>query len=105
MQGDGETARLTLHPGDLRLRDDLDVRMPGHLDELGGDQAGGAIVGGKGLVQLGHDPADGDILLHQIDLETRIGCVQGGLHAGDAAPYHANGADFRLVSSHKFFPS
>ena len=36
----------------------LDVQMAADLDQLGGDNSHGTVVGGKGLVQLGHDAAD-----------------------------------------------
>ena len=39
--------------------DQVDVRMAADLDQLGGNDSHGAIVGGKGLVQFGHGPADG----------------------------------------------
>ena len=55
------------------------IRIPGHLDELGGDETGGTVVGGEGLVQLGHDPAAVDVLLHQIDFIA--GCGTGRLRA------------------------
>jgi hypothetical protein len=38
--------------------DEVDVGVPADLDQLGGDDSHGALIGGKGLVQLGHDPAD-----------------------------------------------
>jgi hypothetical protein len=33
--------------------------VPADLDQFGRDDSHGTIVGGEGLVQLGHDPADG----------------------------------------------
>ena len=55
------------------------------LHELGGLDAHGAVVGGKGLVQLGHVAADGRGRIHQIDLEARGAEIQGGLEAADSA--------------------
>ena len=39
--------------------DQLDVQVPADLDQYGRDDSHCAVVGGKGFVQLGHDPADG----------------------------------------------
>ena len=47
------------HGVDFRVGQDLDVGMPIALDELRGFDAHRAVVGGKGLVQLGHLAADG----------------------------------------------
>ncbi len=79
---------------------DFDVEVAGALDELGRDDAGRAIAGGKGLVQVGHHPADGGRILDQIDLESGIGQVEGGLDAGDAPSLNEYGAD--LFSSYLF---
>ncbi|MBA7664640.1 hypothetical protein ES703_72701 [subsurface metagenome] len=39
--------------------DDVDVEMTTGVHQLWGEDAHGAVVGWKGFVQLGHDPADG----------------------------------------------
>ena len=84
-----------LEPGEGQ---DFDIEIAGALDELRGDDAGRAIAGGKGLVQMGHHPADGGRILDQIDLETGIGQVEGSLDAGDAPSLHQYGADFFLLT-------
>jgi hypothetical protein len=33
--------------------------MPADLDQFGRDNSHGAVIGGKRLVHLGHDPANG----------------------------------------------
>ena len=99
VQGDGEMARLAFQPLDFGLGENLDVRMLGHLDELGGNQTGGTVVGGEGLVQLGHDPADGDVPFHQVHFVARGRRIQAGLHPGDAAAHHHDGAHFVGVGS------
>jgi len=33
--------------------------MPADLDQFGRDNSHGTVIGGKGLVELGHEPADG----------------------------------------------
>ena len=47
---------------------DLDVAVPADLDQLGGDNSHGAVVAGKGLVDLGHGAADGRALFYQVDV-------------------------------------
>ena len=49
-------SRNLLHRG---IGDDFDVGMSGRLNESGGENSDGAIIGGKGLVQSGHDAAYG----------------------------------------------
>ena len=91
-QGDLEVARLTAHLLDFGEGVDLDVEMPPALHQLGGDDAHGAVVGGKGLVQLRHDAADGGLGFHQMHVESGVGQVQGGLDAGHAAADYHDGA-------------
>ena len=68
---------------------DLDVQVPAAFHQLGGNDAHGAVIGGEGLVQLGHDAADGRLLFHQMYVKTRVSQVQGRLHPGDpGADYH-----------------
>ena len=56
-----------------------------HVDHLRGEDAGRAVQGREGLVQLGHLAADGGLLFDDVDLEARVGDVQRRLDAGDAA--------------------
>jgi hypothetical protein len=42
----------------ISVGDQLDIHVPADLDQFGGDNSHGTIVGGKGLVQLGHDATD-----------------------------------------------
>jgi hypothetical protein len=57
--------------------------MPSNLDELRGKYSYGAVVGGKGLVELGHMTADGRRLVDKVDFKTRCGKVKRGLNATD----------------------
>ena len=57
--------------------------MAGALDHLGGQDADGAVVSGEGLIQLGHAPANGRCLLHQMNLKAQVSQVNGGLDASD----------------------
>ncbi|VTR65461.1 hypothetical protein DESC_320058 [Desulfosarcina cetonica] len=62
--------------------------MPTGIRHFRPQDSNGAVHGGKGLVQLGHDPADGGLLFHHDDLIAVVGQVQGGLDAGHATADH-----------------
>ena len=94
VQVQAEPARLAVDRRDLRVGQQLDVRVPAHLHELGGDDAHRAVVGREGLVQLRHPPADGRGLLHEEDLEPRVGQVQRGLHPADPRTHDRDRADW-----------
>jgi len=73
--------------------------MPADLDQFGRDDSHGAVVGGKGLVQLSHDTPDGGRSFHEIDKKARVGKIESRLHAGDAtADYHYSAAYLRHFS-------
>jgi hypothetical protein len=59
--------------------------MPSNLDELRGEYSYGAVVGGKGLVELGHMATDGRRFVDKIHFKTRRGKVKRGLNAADPA--------------------
>ena len=70
---------------DLGVGPERDVRVRADLGHLRRQDAGRAVEGGEGLVELGHVPADGGLALDQIDLLAGVGQGQGGVDAGDAA--------------------
>ena len=86
--GDGEIADVTLHALHLAVCQQGDVLVLAHIHHLGREDAGGAVQGGEGLVQLGHMPANGGAALHQINVIARVGQLQRRGDAGDAAPHH-----------------
>ena len=92
LEGDPEVPRLSRNLRHIGEGMDLDVQMPAAFHQLGGNNAHGTVVGGEGLVQLGHDPADGRLGFHQMDIKAGVGQVQGRLHPGDAAAHHHHGA-------------
>ncbi len=59
--------------------------MPADLDQFGCEYSHGAIIGGKGLVELRHVAADARRLFNQKDLETGSGEIKRGLNAADAS--------------------
>jgi hypothetical protein len=48
----------------FRQSQQFDVEVPADLDQLGGDNSHCTVVGGEGLVQLCHYPADGWFLFN-----------------------------------------
>ncbi len=90
---DREVSGLSFDAVDFRVGEYLDVGVSVALDELRRFDAHGAVVGGKGLVELRHLAADGRQLLDQVDLEARGGKVQGGLNAADPTTDHHDVAE------------
>ena len=56
---DLEIARVSLNRFQIRVSDQFNIQMPADLDQYGGDNSHGAVIGREGLVQLGHYPANG----------------------------------------------
>jgi hypothetical protein len=82
---------------DLRQGHQVDVQVPSALDQFGGDDTHGAVVGGKRFVQLGHDATDGRLGLGHVNKIARIRQIQRRLYAGNAATDDQNGADNRFL--------
>jgi hypothetical protein len=91
-QRDPEVPGFPFHPFDLGVCEDVDVGICGAFDKLGRKDAHGTVIGGKGLVQLGHLAADGRPLVHQIDLEAAFGGIQCGLDSAYAGSNHHDGS-------------
>ena len=82
---DGEVAHVAGDVFHFRHGVQGDVGMLGHVHHLGAQDAGRAVHGGEGLVQLGHLAADGGLAFHQHHGHAAVGAVQGGLDAGHTA--------------------
>jgi hypothetical protein len=80
---DLEIAGISLNRFQICVGDQFDVQMPADLDQYRGDNSHGAVIGRKGLVQLGHDAANGRGFFKQIHIIAGIGQIQGGLHSGN----------------------
>src|SRR5208283_5409675 len=85
-----EVADVPIHLGHFGVGPQGDIGMGAHRRHLRGQDAGGAIEGGEGLIELGHVAADGRFPLHQVDLLAGVGKRQGRVDAGDAAADHQN---------------
>src|SRR4030042_6660155 len=84
-QGD---LKVSCFPDDtinLSVRQDLYVGMPADLDQFGCEYSDGAVIGRKGLVQLGHMAANGRCLVDQVNLKTSSGKIKRGLNTADSS--------------------
>jgi len=75
----------------------LDVEMPADLDQFGGDNSHGTIIGGKSFGQLGHHPANGCRSFNQVNIVSCVSNVQSGLHAGDTPSHNQSRSDRRCL--------
>lgn len=58
--------------------------MPADLDQFRRENSHGAVIGGEGLVKLGHVAANAWAFLHQVNLEACRGKVKGSLDTADS---------------------
>jgi hypothetical protein len=82
-QGYPEVSCFSFYTVNVSIRQDFYVGMPADLDQFGRKYSYGAVIGGKGLVKLGHMAANGRCLVHQINLKTRSGKIKRGLDPAD----------------------
>jgi hypothetical protein len=82
-QRDLEVSCFSLYTVNFSIRQDLYIGMPADLDQFGREYSDGAVIGGKGLVKLGHMAANGRRLVDQVNLETRSGKIKRGLNTAD----------------------
>ena len=59
IQGDLEVSCFPVYTVNFSIGQDLYIGMPADLDQYGREYSHGAVVGGKGLVKLGHLAANG----------------------------------------------
>jgi hypothetical protein len=71
---------LAMNSNNVGQGDQFDIQMPVDLDQFGGDDSHGAVIGGEGLVQSGHGPADGRPFFQKVHIIPGIGQIEGRLH-------------------------
>jgi hypothetical protein len=79
-----EVPCFALYTVNVSVGEDFYVGMPADLDQFGRKYSDGAVVGGKGLVQLGHVAANGRCLVDQVNPKARIGKIKRRLDPADA---------------------
>jgi hypothetical protein len=84
-QGGREIAGLARNFFQFSKGEKLDVGVPADLDQLGGNNSHGTVIGGKGLVDLGHGTADGGAFFNEMNIIAGICQIQRCLHPGNAA--------------------
>ena len=63
--------------------------MPADLDQFGVEYSHGAVIGRKGLVQLGHMAPDARRFFNQVNFKTGSRQIKRGLNTADpSADYH-----------------
>jgi hypothetical protein len=82
-QGYLEVSCFSYYTVNFSIRQDLYIGMPADLDQFGREYSNGAVIGGKGLVKLGHMAANGRCLIDQVNLKTRSGKIKRGLNSAD----------------------
>jgi hypothetical protein len=87
-QSDPEVSRLSFYTVNVSIGQDFYVGVPADLDQFGCKYSYGAVVGGKGLVKLGHMAANGRCLVDQVYPETSRGKIQRGLNTADPSTNH-----------------
>ena len=88
-QGDLKVSCLPFHTVNFSKCQNLYVWMPADLDQFRCENSHGTIIGGKGLIKLGHMAADARPFLHQVNLKTGRGKIESGLNTADSASnYH-----------------
>jgi hypothetical protein len=78
----------------------LYVWMPADLDQFRRENSHRAVVGGKGLVKLGHMAANAWSFLYQVNLETGSGKIKRSLNTAD--PSSNNHYVSKFFASHIF---
>jgi len=77
-----EIAHLSRESCHIAVSQNIYVGMPTDIQQLRRQNSYCAVIGGKGLVQLGHLAADAGVLLDQMNLDAHLAKVQGSLHSG-----------------------
>jgi len=80
-----EVAGPALQGQEVGIGEHFDIGRPTGLHQFRRQYSERAVIGRKGLVELGHDPADHRVLFHQIDIVAEFGEVERGLHSGNAS--------------------
>ena len=87
-QGDRKVSCFAFHTVHFRVAQNLYVGVPVDLDQFGRKDSHGAVVGGIGLVELGHVAADGRRSLDKVDLKPGRGKIKRGLNPADPATHN-----------------
>jgi hypothetical protein len=87
VDGSAKVSRIPFEIQKFGIGEQFDIQMPADLDQFGGNNSHRTIVGGKRLVQLGHESPDRRRFFHEVDIVTRFCQIKCRLHAGDTGTY------------------
>ncbi len=87
-QGYPKISCLSLYTVNFSIGQDLYIRMPADLDQFGRQNSHGAVIGGKGLVKLGHMATNARCFLYQVNLKTGRGKIKRGLNTADPSTHN-----------------
>jgi len=85
--------KVTHLPGKLRhfaVGKQIDFGMSTDIQQLRRQNSYRTVIGGEGLVQLGHLATDAGVLLHEVNLDAHIAQIKGRLHPGYPAANDEN---------------
>jgi hypothetical protein len=85
-----EVSCFSFYTVNFSVGQDLYIGMPADLDQFGREYSNGAVIGGKGLVKLGHLAANGRCFVDQVNLKTRSGKIKRGLNTADPSTDNHN---------------
>jgi len=83
-----EVSCFSFYAVNFSIRQDLYIGMPADLDQFRREYSSGAVVGGKGLVKLGHVAANGRRPIDQVNLKPRRAKIKRGLNTADPSTDH-----------------
>src|SRR5512138_2014244 len=90
LHGNAEVTDRSLNLFYLGTGVDRDTGMPGNVHHLGRQDAHGAVVCGKGLVEHGHVAANSWLTLDEMHMDAMLRDIEGCLDTGNSCPdyYH-----------------
>jgi hypothetical protein len=91
-------SRASLHLLHSSIGQNLDVAVATRIDQFRRHDTHGAIIGGESFVELGHGPANTDVLFEEVDFKARFSEIEGGLDSTDPSSDDQNGT-YRGVGS------
>jgi len=83
----------------VSIRQYFYIRMPADLDQFGCEYSHAAVVGRKGLVQLGHVAAYGRRSFDQVDFKPCGAEIECGLDAADPSTYDQDISEVALFEA------
>jgi len=94
-----KAARFPIHIEDVGISQNLDIGVVGQFRQFRAHHTRRAIVGGEGLVELGHDTAHIRLFFYQMHFKAGIGDIQGSLNSCNSAADNGDRSDLACMAS------